>query len=414
MTNVEPSYSSRALIGRWSILAFALFLVGSNSFVIAGVLPDIARGVHATSAEVGYTITVYAVIVAVLAPAIAVAVPRWSRTVLMVAGLGAFVVGVVIAAVAPDYAVFTAGRIVAAVGGAALVPTATAAGAAITPPARRGQAIAFVGIGFTIASAVGAPLGTAVASATDWRVPMFGIAALSAVVMPLLAIIVRRVPIGAPITLARRFAILKDGRILLPLLTTLFVAAGFNLVFIFSSAVTGYTGPVLAVLLLVYGVMGIVGNTISGPLTDRFGSRRVGAMFMVVEALALVAVALVGHSFVGLALAFVVWGVSAFASIIPIQHRLLAVDPRTASVAISWFSTALYIGIAIAPVAGAAALGANETVLIPIAGAVLTVVGLVAFLSGYVLRGRRPQPELPAQPESAAEPEGCEPASLGA
>ncbi|WP_284255251.1 MFS transporter [Pseudolysinimonas kribbensis] len=374
---------------RWAILAFALFLMGTNSFVIAGVLPQIAHDLQVRTTDIGFTITAYALVVAVLAPAAAVTLAHLSRTTLMVAGLAAFLVGVVIAGIAPDYAIFAIGRVVAAVGGAALVPTATAAAAAITSPERRGQAIAVVGIGFTLASAVGAPLGTALSAVIGWRAAMLIVAALAALTMPLLAFGVRRVPLGAPISLARRFAVLRDGRILLPLLTTLFIAAGFNLLYIFSSAVTGYTGTALAALLLVYGVFGIVGNTISGPLTDRFGSRRIGIAFMVVETLALAAVALVGHSFVGLVIAFVVWGLSAFGSVIPVQHRLLAVDSRTASVAISWFSTALYLGIAIAPLAGAASLSAGDTALIPVFGAVATLVGLVAFVAGYALRGRR-------------------------
>lgn len=389
MTNVEQSYSRSGLMVRWGILAFALFLMGTNSFVIAGVLPQIAHDLQVRTADIGFTITAYALVVAVLAPAAAVTLARLSRTTLMVAGLAAFLVGVVIAGIAPDYAIFAIGRVVAAVGAAALVPTATAAAAAITSPERRGQAIAVVGIGFTLASAVGAPLGTALSAVIGWRAAMLIVAALAAFTMPLLAFGVRRVPLGAPISLARRFAVLRDGRILLPLLTTLFIAAGFNLLYIFSSEVTGYTGTALAALLLVYGVFGIVGNTISGPLTDRFGSRRIGIAFMVVETLALAAVALVGHSFVGLVIAFVVWGLSAFGSVIPVQHRLLAVDSRTASVAISWFSTALYIGIGIAPLAGAASLSAGDTALIPVFGAVATLVGLAAFVAGYALRGRR-------------------------
>lgn len=401
MTNVELSYPRGGLLVRWSILAFALFLIGTNSFVIAGVLPDIAGELHVPATDIGYTITAYALVVAVLAPAFAVALARWSRTTLMVAGLVAFVAGVVIAAAAPDYAIFATGRIVAAVGGAALVPTATAAAAAITPPARRGRAIAVVGIGFTLASAIGAPLGTALSAGIGWRDTMLVVAGLAALTVPLLALGVRRVPLGEPMSLARRFAILRDGRILLPLVATLLIAAGFNLVYIFSSAVTGYAGTALAALLLVYGLLGIVGNTVAGPLTDRFGSRRVGIAFMVVEAVALGLVALVAHSMVGLVMAFAVWGLSAFGSVIPVQHRLLAADPRAASVAISWFSTALYLGIAIAPLAGGAAISAGEAPLIPVLGAVATVLALAAFVVGYALRGDRRQS--PAEEEIAVE-----------
>jgi len=391
MTSIEPSYARAGLVVRWAVLAFALFLIGTNSFIIAGVLPEIAHDLRTPTTDIGYTITVYSILVAVLSPAIAVLLPRLSRTTLMVAGLAAFGVGVLVAALAPDFEIFTAGRIIASIGGAAVVPTATAAGAAITPPERRGQAIAVVGIGFTVASAVGAPLGTAIASISSWRVSMLGVAGLTVLVGIALAFVVRRVPVGQPIPLARRFAVLRDGRVVLPLFATLTIAAGFNLVFIFSSAVTGQTGVTLAVLLFIYGVFGIVGNTFAGPLTDRFGSRIVGIATMVFAILALSAIAIIGHDVIGLAIAFVFWGVSTFASTVPVQHRLLAVDPRTASVAISWYSTALYAGIAIAPLVGAVALSTGEARLLPVGGAVVTAIGLAAFVVGYLLRRNRPQ-----------------------
>jgi DHA1 family inner membrane transport protein len=403
MTIIEQSYSSKALILRWSILAFALFLVGTNGFVIAGVLPEISSELHVGSTDVGYTITLYAIVVAILAPAVAVAAPRVSRTTLMIAGLAAFVIGVVIAALAPDLVVFGIGRVIAALGGAALVPTATAAGASITPPARRGQAIAVVGIGFTLASAVGAPIGTAIAAASDWRVPMYGIAGLGVVTMIVLGLVVRRVPLGEPLSFGRRFAVLRDGRILMPLITTLLLVAGFNIVYIFSSEVTGFGGTTLAILLLIYGVMGIVGNALAGPLTDRFGSRRVGTAFMIVEAVALAGVAVAGTSFAGLAVAFFVWGISAFAAIVPIQHRLLGVDGKTATVAISWFSTAMYVGIAAAPVLGAAALATGIQPLVPIIGSALTVLGLASFVIGYRLRRGAQAEQTPADEEAVVE-----------
>lgn len=388
MTNIQPSYSIGALAARWSTLALALFLVGSYSFVLAGILPQISEELHETPAVIGYTITAYAMTIAVLAPIIAVSAAKWSRTTLMTLGLAVFVVGVLISAIAPDYAIFSIGRVVAAIGGAALVPTATAAGAAITPAAQRGRAIAVVGLGFTLSSAIGAPLSSAIAAVSSWRVPMLGIAAIGALALPLLGLLVRHVPIGEAISLARRFAVLKDSRILLPLVTTTLIGAGFNMVFTFSSLFTGYEGSALAAILLASGVMSVVGNTVSGPLTDRFSSRSIGGLFIVILVMALVAIELARHGFTAVIIAFAVWGFAAFASLVPLQHRLLAVDARTASVAISWFSTALYSGIALAPVVAAGVLAAGGGSIIPLAAASLSVLGLIVFLLGFPRRGQ--------------------------
>lgn len=96
MTSIQPSYSIGALAARWGTLALALFLVGSYSFVLAGILPQISEELHETPAVIGYTITAYAITIAVLAPVIAVSAAKWSRTILMTLGLAVFVVGVLI------------------------------------------------------------------------------------------------------------------------------------------------------------------------------------------------------------------------------------------------------------------------------------------------------------------------------
>ncbi|MBK4349069.1 MFS transporter [Lacisediminihabitans changchengi] len=393
MTSIKQSYApaeNAGLYPRLAILAVGLFVVGTNAFVIAGLLPSIAATLHVHASDVSYSITFYAIVVAVAAPAISIFLARMSRTTLMTAGLVLLSLGTVVAALAPTLEVFTAGRIVAAFGGAALVPVATAAAASLASPERRGRAIAFVGVGFTAAVAFGAPLGTAIAAIGGWRVPLFGLAVLAALVAVAVAFAVRGIPIGAPVSVRRRFAILADPRILLALATTLLVIAGFNVVYIFSSVVTatatGGSPSLLAVLLLIFGVAGIGGNVVIGPLTDRFGSRTVATIFIAVQLVTLPLLPVVAESFVGTAVVFAVWGLASNASLLPVQHRLIAIDPAMAGVAISWFSTAMYVGIALAPIAGAAAMRLGGAESIPDVGAAAIALAVVAFQLGWARR----------------------------
>jgi DHA1 family inner membrane transport protein len=389
MTTVEQSYAHR-LYPRLAILAVGLFIVGTNGFVIAGLLPEIARTLHVQASDVSYSITYYAIVVAVASPLVSILLARMSRTTLMSLGLVLVLVGTVVAAAAPTLLIFTLGRVIAAFGGAALVPPATATAAILAAPERRGRAIAFVGVGFTAAVAFGAPIGTAIAGIGGWRVPLFGLAALAGLTAIAVAIFVRHIPLGDPVSARRRFAVLRDPRILLALITTLFAVSGFNIVYIFSSAVTSVTTAgspsLLALLLLVFGVAGIAGNSAAGPLTDRFGNRRVAIGVFILLIGSLVAIVFVSHSLVATAIVFAIWGVSSNAVALPVQHRLVQIDPASAGVAISWFSTALYAGIAIAPPLGALALGLGGASLVPIFGAAAAALALVAFLTGFVTR----------------------------
>jgi hypothetical protein len=67
----------------------------------------------------------------------------------------------------------------------------------------------------------------------------------------------------------------------------------------------------------------------------------------------------------------------------------------------------MYAGIAVAPLLGAAALGTGAPAAVPLIGAGLTVLGLVAFLVGFRLRrGERTAMQEAAAVELAEEEEG--------
>ena len=386
-------HSMTSLYPKLAILAVGLFAVATNGFMIAGILPSIAETLGVHPSDVSYSITWYAITVAVGAPVISIVLPRMSRTTLMATGLLLVAIGTLIAALAPGLPVFILGRALAGLGGAAMVPAATAAAAAMATPERRGRAIAFVAVGFTASTAFGAPLGTAVASVGGWRLPLLGLAAIAALTALAVALFVRHVPLGDQVSVGRRFSILADRRIVVALLATLLGVAGFNTVYIFSSSVTelatGGDSSLLALLLLLFGISGIVGNVLSGRLTDRFGNRRIAALFFGAQVVIMVALPFVATSMLGTGILFALWGVAANGSLLPVQHRLIEVNPAMSGVALSWYSTALYTGISVATLLGAAALHLGGGELVPLFGAGAALLGLLAFQLGWV----RPKPE---------------------
>ncbi len=390
MTVIEQSYApAREIYLKLAILAFGLFIVGTNAFVIAGLLPQIAGSLGVTPTQVSYSITFYAIVVAVVAPIISITLARMSRTTLMASGLALIAVGTILAALSHTIELFTLGRMIAGVGGAALVPSATAAATAVVPPERRGTAIAFVSAGFTLSTAVGAPLGTAIGTAGGWELPLWVLAGLAVLMVPAVAFGVRGIPLAAPATFRRRLTSLRDARLTLTLFAGLFIFASFNSVYIFSSqvthAATGGSGGLLAALLFGYGIAGIVGNAVAGPLTDRIGNRAFGVITLGVQAVLLGLLPLLDGSYLGTMILFVVWGVTAFAAAVPLQHRLVSIEPANAAIALSWWASATYIGIAVAPLIGGGVLAVGVT-FVPEVGAVLSAVAILLFLLGYRAR----------------------------
>jgi DHA1 family purine base/nucleoside efflux pump-like MFS transporter len=390
MTVIEQSNATRSVGLKLGILAAGLFVVGTNAFVIAGVLPSIAASLGVSPSAVGYSITWYAVVVAVASPLVSVVFARVPRTSLMAAGLALIAAGTFVAAAAGSIEMFIVGRIVAALGGAALVPAATAAAPSLVAPEQRGRALAATGLGFALATAIGSPFGTFLAELGGWRLALAVLAGMATVLTAAVALLVRGIPNGPALSFGARFAVLAHPRILLTLLASLLLVLAFNLVYVFSSSVThpatGGSEAALAALLLAYGVFGIIGNWLGGRLTDRIGGRSTALWGLAIEAAVFLALIAVRGSFVTTLVLFAVWGLGIYAALVPVQHRLASIDPARAGISLSWYSTAMYVGIALAPVVGAAALGSGVTTLLLVAAAA-AVAALLVFEAGH--RGGR-------------------------
>lgn len=402
----------RANTLRLSLLALALFIVGTNAFVIAGLLPKIGHGLGVGPGTVGYAISVYAAVVAVASPVVSVLFGKVPQQRVMAAGLVLIAIGTFLAAAADTFAVFTAGRVIAAFGGAALVPTAIAAAPVLVPAEVRGRAIALVGMGFTLAMAIGSPIGTALAAVGDWRLPLAALAGLATVLAPALLFVLREVPDAAGVSLRDRAAIMRNRHIVFAIAASLLMMLAFNMVYIFSAVLThdatGGDSSRLALLLLVYGMAGIVGNFLGGRLSDRVGSRRTLQIVLVVQCAAFLTLIPAHGSMVATAIIFACSGVAGPAASVAIQYRLAVIDSRYAGVALAWYSTAMYIGISIAPLIGAAALPHGFAVLLTAASVAI----LVALLASELGHWREVRTEQAVPGELPPTELGCSPARV--
>src|SRR6478735_7778156 len=154
---------------RLLILAVGMFAMGTDSFVVAGILPNVAASLNTSVSLAGQMVTVYAFSFAVLAPVMAAVAGGWPRKLLLVSALGLFVAGNVITALALDLNTVLASRALAGLGAAMFAPTALGVATSIADPERRGRALSTVTAGLAGATALGAPIGTFIGGLGSWR-----------------------------------------------------------------------------------------------------------------------------------------------------------------------------------------------------------------------------------------------------
>jgi MFS transporter, DHA1 family, inner membrane transport protein len=366
---------------RLLILAAGMFAIGTDSFVVAGILGQVAGSLNVSLSTAGQMVTLYALSYALLSPVIAAALANWPRKRLLLTGMVIFVIGNVITAVAPSIELVLASRLIAGLGAAMFSPTATAAGASLVAPEQRGRALAIVIGGLSSATALGAPLGTFIGGLMDWRATMWFVSAVGAVAAVGVAWLLPAIPAAPAVSLARRLEPLTDSRVLLTLLTTFLVYGGLFLVYTYIGAsfdrATGGDARVLAGLLLMWGVAATVGNLAAGRLTDRFGSRNIINVAIVALTVNFALLPWTSASLATAIPALIVWGLFGWGMLVPQQHRLIGINPSAAPLLLGLNSAALYVGVSMSGVIGGAAISRFDAHSLGLVGAVFVGAALV-------------------------------------
>ncbi|WP_045747477.1 MFS transporter [Actinoplanes rectilineatus] len=87
------------------ILATGTFTLGVDGLVLSGLLPQVAADLDVSVSTAGQLTTLFAVFYAVGSPLIAALTGNWDRRVLLGTGMAVFIVGMVLQAAGPSFAV---------------------------------------------------------------------------------------------------------------------------------------------------------------------------------------------------------------------------------------------------------------------------------------------------------------------
>lgn len=383
-TNTPPF-----LDGRLWVLAIGMFAVGTDTFVIAGILPDVAKSFGVPISLAGQMVTIYALSYALLSPVIAATMAHWPRKRLLLTGLAIFIFGNLLTAVSPSIEWALASRLLAGIGAAMYSPAATATAASLVPPEKRASALAIVIAGLSSATALGAPLGTFIGGLSDWRATMWFVTVVGIIAALAVYAMLPRIPALPTATLRQRLAPLKDSRVALTLLTTMLAYAGLFAVYTYIGVtfdrVTGGRAEVLAGLLLLWGISATVGNLAAGALTDRFGSRIIINGALVIAAITFASMPWSTAYLWSAALVIVAWGVCGWGLLVPQQHRLISLSPGAAPILLGLNSAALYVGVSASGLLGAAGISLLDRYQLGFIGAALLVLALMAASQAHRL-----------------------------
>ncbi|MFJ2814728.1 MFS transporter [Streptomyces sp. NPDC087294] len=263
-------------------LALGGFGIGLTEFVIAGLLPQVARSLTVSEAAAGWLISGYALTVAVGALVVTAATAALPRKAVLIGLVALFVAGNLLSAVAPDYRLMLLGRIVAALCHGTFFGIGSLVARRLVAPERASRAVAVMFAGLTVANVLGVPFGALVGERWGWRATFWAITAIGVVAGIALAALI---PSWAGTIdqadgngssadgLRAQLRAFRSGQVWLTLAATALGYGGmfgaFSYLAYTFTEVTGFSSTDVAWLLVVYGTGLVIGNVAGGRGADR-------------------------------------------------------------------------------------------------------------------------------------------------
>lgn len=263
---------SNATLTLWS-LAISAFAIGSTEFISVGLLPLLVQSFQVTLSAASLTVSMYAFGVMIGAPVLTMLTTQWNRHTLMAALMLVYIIGNLIAAGATSFFVLLVGRIIAALVHGLFMSISSVIAADVVVPSKRASAIAMMFTGLTVATVTGVPLGTFIGQRFGWRLSFLFLASIG--LFSLVAnwiLIPRDLPMGGKMKLGAVGKLMTDKKILLALLLTVFGYGSTFTSYTYISPILGqlmhFTADNIVIILIAYGLMVAIGNTIGGRLAD--------------------------------------------------------------------------------------------------------------------------------------------------
>lgn len=308
-------------------LAAGAFGIGVTEFVIMGLLLQVSADLGVSIPAAGLLVSGYALGVFVGAPVLTIATRSLPRKTVLLALMAIFTIGNLACALAPSYGALMAARVVTALAHGTFFGVGSVVAAGLVAPERRASAIALMFTGLTVATLLGVPFGAWLGLAYGWRATFWAVVAIGVFAFVVLALLVPRDAAQRDsVTLAEELAVLRRPQVLLGLLMTVLGFGGVFAVFSYIQpilvTITGFPERAVSPILLVFGAGLILGNLVGGRLADW---RLMPALFGTLAALTLVLVAatFVLHDRIAAVVAVGLLGAAAFATVAPLQLRVL-------------------------------------------------------------------------------------------
>lgn len=383
------------------ILTTGVFGIINTEMGVIGILPLIAENFQVTVPEAGWTVSIFALVVAISAPITPLLFSSINRKKVMILALGLFTLSNIISMMTTNFTVLLISRALPAFLHPVYVSMAFTVAAASVSKEKAPKAVAKVFIGVSAGMVLGVPVTSYIASEVSYSMGMLFFTVVNALVLVATILFVPSMPVKEKLSYGTQLGVLKKKVVWYSILAITLINGAlfgfFSYMSDYLKTITGVSYTVISTMLLIYGLANIIGNVIAG---KQLAVNPVRSMIMIPLALLTfyIGVFALGEWLMAMAVIILILGILAGYGQNTMQYMITHAAPEAPDFANGLYLLSANLGTTV----GAAVCGLFITFFNTRYSVIGSLVFLVLSIVFVVLRIRATQSERQIRMEMAA------------
>lgn len=342
------------------ILTAGVFGIINTEMGVIGILPLIAEHFHVTVPEAGWTVSIFALVVAISAPIMPLLFSGINRKKVMLLALGVFTLSNIISMLTSNFTLLLITRALPAFLHPVYVSMAFTVAAASVSKEKAPKAVAKVFIGVSAGMVLGVPVTSYIASEVSFTMGMMFFTVVNALVFMATLLFVPSMPVKEKLSYGTQLNVLKKKIIWYSIMAVTLINGALFGFFSYMSdylrTVTEVSYSVISILLLIYGLANIIGNVIAG---KQLATNPIRSMIFIPFALFTfyICIFILGEWLAAMAVLILILGILAGYGQNTMQYMITEAAPEAPDFANGLFLLSANLGTTV----GAAACGAFIT-----------------------------------------------------
>lgn len=369
-------------------LGFCAFIFNTSEFVPVGLLSDISNDFGIAPSQTGWMLTIYAWIVGVMSLPMMLITSRMERKLLLLVTCTVFIISHGLSTIAWDFQSLMISRIGVAFAHAVFWSITASIAIRVAPPGKMNFALSVLATGTGMAMVLGVPLGRIIGQSLGWRMA-FEVIGLAALVITFAVFrLLPKLPSLTRGDLKGKVKTVFTNKPLFIMYLAVFLAftahyGSYSYIEPFLMEYGGISSDFTTVILLTFGLAGIIGSTLFSYLGEKYGNQlMVGSAIGMTLCMLALASALESHT--ALMAITVVWGAALILTCLAMQARVLSIDTSASDIIMALFSGIINLGIGAGALVGSISI---EQVGLANIGYVASAVAFIGiFVVFYIAR----------------------------